>query len=80
MASTTTRTAPPSTVRTVLRYTGSGGLLGLFLLDLDRGPAGVETAVRAGVMDLLGLMAVRARLEMRHGYRVVSAAVALSGV
>jgi len=49
MASTTMRTAPASTVRTVVRSTGSGGLLRFFLLDLDRGPAGVVTAVGAGV-------------------------------
>jgi hypothetical protein len=68
------------TVRTVLRSTGSGRLLRLFLLDLDRGPAGVVAAHRAGVMDLLGLVAVRARLEVRDRHRVVGAAVALSGV
>jgi hypothetical protein len=58
----------------------SGGLLGLFLLDLDRGPTGVIAAVRTGVMDLLGLVAVRARLEVRHGNGQVGAAVALAGV
>jgi hypothetical protein len=58
----------------------SGGLLGLFLLDLDRGSTGVVAAVRTGVMDLLGLVAVRARLEVRHGNGEVGAAVALAGV
>jgi hypothetical protein len=80
MASTTMRTAPLPTVRTVLRSTGSGGLLRLFLLDLDRGAAGVIAAVGAGVMDLLGLMAVRARLEVRHGNGEVGATVALASV
>jgi hypothetical protein len=75
-----TRTEPSLTVRTVLRSTGSGRLLRLFLLDLDRGPAGVVAADRAGVMDLLGLVAVRARLEMRDRHRLVGTAVTLSGV
>jgi hypothetical protein len=55
-------------------------LLRLFLLDLDGGAAGVVAADRAGVMDLFGLMAVRARLQVRQFKRVVGAAVALAGV
>jgi hypothetical protein len=31
-------------------------------------------------MDLLGLMAVRARLQVRHGNREVGAAIALASV
>jgi hypothetical protein len=64
----------------VVRSTGSGRLLRLFLLDLDRGPTGVVAAVRAGMMDLLGLMAMRARLEVRHGNGEVSATIALASV
>jgi hypothetical protein len=64
----------------VVRSTGSGRLLRLFLLDLDRGPAGVVTAVGAGVVDLLRLVAVRARLEVRHANSEVGAAIALASV
>jgi hypothetical protein len=64
----------------VFRSTGSGSLLRLFLLDLNRGPTGVVTADRAGVMDLLRLLAVRTRLEMRERHRLVGATVALPGV
>jgi len=64
----------------VLRSTGSGRLLRLFLLDLDRGPAGVEAAHGAGVMDLLGLVAVRTRLQVRHRHRLMGATITLSGV
>ena len=67
-------------MRTVCRSTGSGRLLRLFLLDLDRGPAGVEAANRAGVMDLLGLVAMRARLQVRDRHRMVRTAVSLPGV
>src|SRR5664280_635262 len=80
MASTATRTAPLSTVRIVVRSTGSGRLLWLFLLDLERGPTGVVAALLAGVVRQLGLVATRARLEMRHRNRQVGAAIALSGV
>jgi hypothetical protein len=57
-----------------------GRLLGLFLLDLDGGPAVVVPANRAGVMDLLGLVAMRARLEVRNRDRQMGSAVALTGV
>jgi hypothetical protein len=71
---------PSLTVRTVVKSTGSGRLLGLFLLDLDGGPAVVKAANRAGVMDLLGLVTVRTRLEVRDRYGQVGSTVALSGV
>jgi hypothetical protein len=64
----------------VLRSTASSRLLRLFLLDLDSGSAGVVAANRAGVMGLLGLLAVRTRLQMRDRYRVVGATVTLSSV
>jgi hypothetical protein len=64
----------------VLRSTGSGRLLRLFLLDLNRWPAGVKAANRAGVMDLLGLVAVRTRLQVRERHRQVSTSVTLAGV
>jgi hypothetical protein len=80
MASTATRIGPWLTVLTVPRSTPSGLLLRLFLLDLDRGPSVVVAANRAGVMNLLGLMAVRARLEMRGCDRQMCAAIALPGV
>jgi hypothetical protein len=67
-------------MRTVLKSTESGRLLRLFLLDLDRRAAGVVAARGAGVMDLLGLVAVRTLFEVRHRDRLVGAAVALSGV
>jgi hypothetical protein len=67
-------------VRTVLRSTGSGRLLWLFLLDLDRGSAGVVAANRAGVMDLLGLLAMRTRLQVRDRDRVMGATVTLPSV
>jgi hypothetical protein len=57
-----------------------GRLLRLFLLDLERGPAGVEAAFLAGVVRPLGLMAARARLDTGRRDREVSAAIALSGV
>jgi hypothetical protein len=62
----------------VLRSTGSSRLLRLFLLELDRRSAGVEAASRAGVMDLLGLLTVRARLEVRQRHGLVGATVTLS--
>jgi hypothetical protein len=52
-------------------------LLRLFLLHLDRGPAGVVAANRAGVMRLLGLVAMRARLKGGERQRVMSATIAL---
>ena len=70
---------PSLVVRTVLKSTGSGRLLGLFLLDLYGGSAVVVAADRADVMDLLGLMTMRTRLEMRNRDRRVGSAVALSG-
>jgi hypothetical protein len=51
-----------------------------FLLDLERGPTGVVTALLAGVVRQLGLVATRARLQVRHRDRQVGAAIALSGV
>src|SRR5450830_1482472 len=80
MASTAMRTASSETVRTVLKSTGSGRLLRLVLLDLDRGAPVVLTAVGAGVMNLLGLVALRARLQVRDADRQMGAAVALSRV
>jgi hypothetical protein len=53
-------------------------LLRLFLLDLDCGASGVLAAVGAGVVDLLGLVAVRAGLKVRHRDRMMRAAIALS--
>lgn len=67
-------------MRTVPRSNGSGRLLRLFLLDLDGGPAGVVAANRAGVVDLLGLVAMRTRLQVRDRHRVVGAAITLSSV
>jgi hypothetical protein len=64
----------------VVRSTGSGRLLWLFLLDLERGPTGVVTALLAGVMRQLGQVATRARLQVRHRNRQVGAAITLSGV
>src|SRR5690349_15988116 len=57
----------------------AGRLLGLgALLDLHRFAAAVPAAVRAGVMRLLGLMAVRALLELGQRQRVVRATLALA--
>jgi hypothetical protein len=53
---------------------------GLPLLDLDGFAAAVPAAVRTGVMALLGLMAVRALLQLWRGEREMRAPVALSGV
>jgi ribosomal protein L30/L7E len=64
----------------VSRSTGSGSLLRLFLLDLDRGSARIEAADRAGVMNLLGLVAMRTCLEVRDRQSVVGATITLSGV
>ena len=64
----------------MLRSTGSGRLLRLFLLDLERRAAGVVATRWASVMDLLGLVAVRTLFEVGDRYRQVGATVALSGV
>src|ERR1035437_1347675 len=80
IASTMTRTAPSSTVRTVARSTRLCRLLRLFLLDLYRGPAVVVAANRAGLMNLLRLLAVRACLENRQCQRMMGTTVTLSCV
>src|SRR5215471_5880689 len=50
------------------------------LLDLDGEPALVIAAVRADVMRLLELVAVRALLERRHADGEMRAALALTGM
>ena len=80
MASTATRTESTEFARTVLSSTGSGRLLRLFLLDLDRGPAVVIAADRTGMMGLFGLVTMGARLESRYGDGEVGASITLPRV
>src|SRR2546423_12904091 len=80
MASTAIRT-PAAVARvssTAVTPSGRGFVAGS--LDLDGGPAAVVTAVRAGVVGLLGLVAVRTLLERREADREVGAPLTLAGV
>src|SRR2546423_11077877 len=80
MASTAIRT-PAAVARvssTAVTPSGRGFVAGS--LDLDGGPAAVVAAVRAGVVGLLGLVAVRTLLERREPDREVGAPLTLAGV
>src|SRR6266508_3365630 len=92
IASTATRTGRSDSIRlTALRSTGGQAaprsrralrgraLVGLGL-DVERLAAGVVAAVRAGVMLLLALVAVRTLVQPRQADREVAATLALSGV
>src|SRR5438093_5595344 len=82
MASTAMRTPRfPVPVMAPSSQPDSGrGCLFLRRLDLQHGPAGVVAAVRARVMAPLGLVAVRALLELRQREREMRASIALSSV
>src|SRR5688572_6137966 len=81
IASTATRTPCAGRASGVAPSTASGGrFVAAGRLELDRLAAAVVAAVRAGVMRLLHLAAVRTLLELRQADRKVAASLTLAGV